>query len=275
MNDLYLLDGAPWQPPGGLHRALAYGDGLFETMRLEAGQIALLELHLARLTDSAQRLAIQLNEQVLRKEILQLSQQLQSGMIKILLLRSGERRGYAPEPDAGSHRLLQASASLPVWGGSCSAMLCTTPLGSSPALGGMKHLNRLEQVVAAAELQPAGCDTGIMCLNGDPMCGIDANLVLELNGKLLTPFIRHAGVAGVFRRYMMEQLCPAAGVSLQEQPVTRQMLFEADALYLTNAVRGPRQVVRLQAEGQWLEYGAGDQMSQLIDRMRPQLGVEG
>lgn len=275
MNDLCLLDGQDWPGPGPLQRGLAYGDGLFETLRLEGGNMALLELHLQRLADSAGRLQIGLDQAAVRDELSRVARQVQRGVIRLSLLRGGQRRGYAAPVDGGSHRLVQAVAGLPAWGQACSALLCTTPLGSSPALAGMKHLNRLEQVLAASEAQAAGCDTGLMCLAGDPLCGCDGNLVLEMDGSLLTPPIRHAGVAGVFRRYMMEQACPAAGIRLQEQPVTRHMLFEADAVYLTNAVRGPRRVERLLAEGEWLHYGAGELMPALVDSMGRQLGIEG
>lgn len=270
-----LLDGNPVSPTAALERALRYGDGLFETMRLEGGEIALLPWHLQRLESSSQRLGLTFDLDLISHDLRQITEAASHGVIRLSLIRAGSRRGYRPEPDAVTHRWLEFSGSLPAWGDRCSAILCSTPLGSSPALGGMKHLNRLEQVLGAAEVAQSEADTGLMCLAGDPVCGVDANLIVEYRGQLLTPYIRYAGVAGVFRRYMMDSLCAKLDLTLMEQPVTRAVLFEADALYLSNSVRGLRQVNQLLAEGEWLRFGCGELMPQVVAAARQELSVAG
>lgn len=262
-------------------RALRYGDGLFETIRLERGMSALWPWHSRRILDSAARLSIALDATELEAEWQLFVERLQAlnssdGIVRLSLIRGGDRRGYAPQADAEPYRQFEYFAELPRWGGRVDALVCETRLGSQPLLAGMKHLNRLEQVLAAAEAQKAGVETGVMLDQGGTLvCGIDANLVLETESGLLTPELSQSGIAGVFRAYMIEVLCPQLEIDITIQPISLEQLRGARAVGLSNAVRGLRSVQSLQCRGQTLQLAPGEVLMQLNALARKNLGVQG
>ena len=108
------INGQPADSIAVADRGLAYGDGLFETIKVRNGRALLLERHLARLAEGCQRLMIPCDMQVLRDELSIYMQQLDQGVCKLILTRGAGQRGYAiPEPCA-PQRIFQASP-LPKW----------------------------------------------------------------------------------------------------------------------------------------------------------------
>ena len=242
-------------------RGLYYGDGLFETMRCEAGDIALKNLHLQRLVTDAARLGIALQSDAAEEELEHFLQAIDhngqaDGVVRFTLVRGGERRGYLPEAEAESWRILQYFPGLPPWGADIvKTVVAETRLADQPALAGVKHLNRLEQVLAGRELARFGADNGLLLDYRDCLvCGLDANVWLQLDDNLVvTPNLQNSGVAGVFRRYMMEQLLPRAGVQLELRRLTLGDVATSRGLWLSNAVRGLCRVQSVQSVADWPE----------------------
>jgi 4-amino-4-deoxychorismate lyase len=225
------------------NRGLQYGDGLFETVAVVNGQPCLWRRHMARLQASARRLRIALPDAaVLLAEAHRAIASAQRCVLKIIVTRAGEGRGYRAVPDLPGLRLLRVFpypkhppefARLGV-----RVRLCTTPLGHSPALAGMKHLGRLEQVLARSEWHDATIAEGLMCdRDGRVIEGTQSNLFVELDGSLTTPDLGGAGVAGVVRGLVMDTAV-AHGRAVIEAPLGIDDLREADALYLTNSLIG-------------------------------------
>lgn len=225
------------------NRGLAYGDGLFETMRVDRGGVPLLPRHLARLCLGAQRLGLPLPSRgFMEARIAEATADVEAGVLKLLLTRGEGGRGYAPPGEARPVWLL-ARHPLPVAPTAGLRLLwCGTRLASQPALAGIKHCNRLEQVLARAEADRAGVDDGLLRDGGGHVvCATSANLLVLRAGRWLTPPVDGCGVAGVLRGWLLEQ-------GLVEVATLSQADVEAaETLALCNAVRGILPVASLGA----------------------------
>jgi 4-amino-4-deoxychorismate lyase len=122
--------------------------------------------------------------------------------------------------------------------------ICETPLGCNPRLAGIKHLNRLEQVLARSEWEDPAIQEGIMLdSDGHIIEGTMSNLFLISNNMLYTPDLSRCGVTGVMREVVIE-LANSLGISVKSITMHRSMLEEGDELFLTNSLIGIWPVVR-------------------------------
>lgn len=230
-------------------RGLAYGDGLFETMAVQGGRPVLLERHLARVIAGCARLRIDLDAVRLRSEVSAFCADLGQGVAKLIVTRGDGQRGYAPSAGAPRH-ILQAGA-MPVYPprhGESGIRLfpCETRLAEQPLLAGLKHLNRLEQVLARAEWQDAEHAEGLMRdVSGRVIEGVFSNLFLVRDGVLSTPELSRCGVAGVMRAELLEQ-AQALGIDCQVGDVQMDELLGADEVFLCNSLYGVWPVLELQ-----------------------------
>lgn len=245
-----LIDGAPGERLPVSDRGLSYGDGLFETLALADGGPCLWERHLERLDAGCCRLGIAAPDPgLLRLETAQAIAGRSDGVLKIILTRGSGGRGYRPDPAATPRRILQWFPA-PEYPRSWSvegvrARFCSTSLGRNPRLAGIKHLNRLEQVLARAEWADPAIAEGLMLdSEGLVIEGTMSNLFVENDGRLLTPRLDRAGVTGVVRALVLEQ-ARAQGIICEERDLAPQDLLEADALFLTGSLIGIWPVRRL------------------------------
>lgn len=230
-------------------RGLQYGDGLFETALLTAGRIRYLEDHLQRLEAGCLRLAIPCPERAtLLKELGQLTAGRGEGILKIIVTRGSGGRGYRPPERVAPTRILalhppvQNTASP---GTGIAMRWCETRLGRNPVLAGIKHLNRLEQVLAQAEWQDPAIEEGLMLdTEGEVVAATSGNLFLVREGVLCTSDLRYCGIRGVMRGRVIEA-ARSLGMPVEEQPLWPNDVDSASELFVTNAVRGVRPVVAL------------------------------
>lgn len=222
-------------------RGLQYGDGLFETMLVRDGRVRFLEAHLARLALGCARLGIAFKgSDALRAELHTAAALAQvSGILKLLLTRgSGRRRGYAPSESARPRRILILLAA-PAMGSlahdGAHVRMATHTLAVNPALAGMKHLNRLENVLAASEAQDDDIfESLLLDSEGHLAGGTMTNVFIVRGGALATPFVDRCGVAGVMRGIVLRE-CPALGLVAREARLTHADLLAADEAFITNA----------------------------------------
>lgn len=224
-------------------RGLAYGDGLFETLRIEQGRAIFLEQHLSRLFNSCLCFGIVLDQEKLRQDFSRFLALCPAACItKIVVTRGVSGRGYLPDPAALPTLVFSAHAS-PLYSDACEyegvvAAICVQRLGQQPMLAGHKHLNRLEQVLLRRELATLGADEALVCdLDGQVIEGVFNNVFLVRAGVLCTPHIRMAGVAGVMRSVVMEQASASGIVVVQGQYRTDDFL-DADEVFFCNSVNG-------------------------------------
>ena len=223
-------------------RGLAYGDGLFETIKVRHGQAALLERHLARLADGCQRLSIPCDLTLLTSELQAFMQQLGDGVCKLIITRGAGQRGYAmPEPCA-PQRILQASP-LPQWPAThaqqgVQLFNCQLRLAQQPLLAGLKHLNRLEQVLARAEWQDPTYAEGLLLDAQEQVIDcVFSNIFIVHQQQLLTPSLHAAGVAGVMRTELLQRAA-RAGMDVLVREISLQQLLQADEVFTCNSLYG-------------------------------------
>lgn len=236
------VDGQPADALSLKDRGLAYGDGLFETIAVRRGQPLLLDRHLSRLMDGCSRLRIATDHDLVREELVAFAAMLGEGVLKFILTRGDGLRGYAADPLAQGRRILQGSAApaYPVDNAEQGIRLfpCVTRLSRQPLLAGLKHLNRLEQVIARSEWQDTGHAEGLMLDHaGRVIEGVFSNLFLVRNGVLITADLKRCGVAGVMRAELLFQ-AESLGMPTQVTDITLEQLQWADEVFVCNSVYG-------------------------------------
>jgi 4-amino-4-deoxychorismate lyase len=224
-------------------RGFQYGDGLFETIEIQDGQAVFWRRHLRRLENGCRQLRIPFPDvRLLTEEAHSLCQDVARAVLKIIVTRGSGGRGYR-QPDAiettrvlSLHPFPDYPASLRQNG--IAVRFCAAPLGLNPALAGLKHLNRLEQVLARAEWQDPDILEGLMLdMNGQVVEGTMSNLFLVKNAVLHTPPLHRCGVAGIVREVVLDA-CEKHGLPVALTPLTREDVLSADALFVTNSLIG-------------------------------------
>lgn len=256
-------------------RGLSYGDGLFETMRTSQGGVPLLEHHLQRLTRGCRRLGISApDHDSLARRVLDAVPPGVDGIVKLILTRGSGGRGYRP-PDICEPRILVNAHPLPGvprewYARGVNVRMCTTRIGRNPATAGLKHLGRLEQVLASAELQPGEAE-GLMLDEHDRVIeGTRCNLFLCRAGRLRTPRLDMSGVVGVMREVTRE-LAAQMSVECAEDEIGVNDLQQADEIFLTNAVLGILPVARVDSLEWCRQRGP---VAQKLMQAASELGVE-
>ena len=245
------LDGVEVGNQAPLDRGLEFGDGLFETIAILGGRPRLLERHLARLGAGCARLGIAPPPlPALGAELSHAAATAGAGLVKLIVTRGDGGHGYAPSAGAPHRHVLALPARLrpESWAAQgVAARLCTTRLAEQPLLAGLKHLNRLEQVLARAEWTDPAIAEGLMLdVQGRLVCGTMTNVFIVLGEELVTPALGRAGVAGVMRAALIEAF-RTAGTRVIERDVDPSELAAARELFLTNALIGAWPVRRLAA----------------------------
>lgn len=270
MSTLTLVNGVVSDCIPVSDRGLGYGHGLFETVRIHRGQTLLWERHLARLQHGASRLCIPLDNVLPRLELWRDdllhrahpdSVAERCGVLKLVVTAGTGERGYALPAEAspavimtwqpGPSRQLLSPARLRV---------CTQRLAHQPALAGIKHLNRLEQVLARAEWQGAAWDEGItLDQDGAVVECTSSNLFMLRGGRWYTPALERAGVAGVMRDLLLTEIMPACGqASTVVDGLRLDDLEQADEVFICNAITGVRPVAELEQQSRWSTWPVTD-----------------
>jgi 4-amino-4-deoxychorismate lyase len=231
-------------------RGLQYGDGLFETILIRDGMPCLWNRHMRRLALGAHRLGIPLPSlALLRREAARVSAELDLGVLKLIMTRGVGGRGYAPPFPAHPRRILLSYALPP--GDDATAMrgvairYCDTPASVSSRLAGIKHLNRLDAVLARGEWNDPNIAEGLMSAeDGSLVGGTMTNLFVWDGTALATPSVDRCGIAGTVRAETLE-LAARAGIDCSVRPVMHSEIESAVGLFLTNARIGVWPVTRI------------------------------
>ncbi|MFC0139249.1 aminodeoxychorismate lyase [Erwinia mallotivora] len=235
------INGQPQEYVAAGDRAVQFGDGCFTTARVINGKIMALKAHLQRLALGCERLQIRSPDWVaLRHEMLVAASTRSDAVLKVIISRGQGGRGYSAlgcgqpgrilmlsDYPAHYHRLRQTGVKL---------TLSSIRLGRNPLLAGIKHLNRLEQVLIRAELDQTDADEALV-LDTDGMlvecCA--ANLFWRTGEQVFTPVLTDSGVNGIQRQQVIF-LLSEQGISVREVRRPPEVLAEADELFITNAL---------------------------------------
>jgi len=258
-----------------LERGLHFGDGLFETIACEGGRPRFLELHLRRLAAGCARLGLEAPaDATLRAEVQQLAAPGGRAIIKVLLTRgAAAARGYAvtgfEQPTRISLRYAWPAEDPGLARAGVRVRIAALRLGENPALAGLKHCNRLEQVLARREWTDSGIAEALMfSSSGALVSGTMSNVFMVRDAKLYTPRVDRCGVAGVMRQVVLAAAADA-GIAAEERVLDSQELASAQEVFLTNALMGIRPVREL--DGRPLP--PGPLTRRLQERLAPLLGA--
>jgi 4-amino-4-deoxychorismate lyase len=247
-------------------RGLQYGDGVFETILVRRGVPRFLAIHRERLRRGLTQLGIQFfaSEDLEREIALAAAMAPPLAVLKIIVTRGSARRGYAPPDKPVARRIvsLWPTSPLPaeVLESGVNLSVARLRLPQPSPFAGLKHLNRLENVMAAAD-GPGGPIFEALMLDTDErlVSGTSSNVFLLKAGGLLTPRVDRAGVNGVMRQVVLRE-APRLGIAASEQDLTLDDVAAADGMFITNARIGVVPVKRVR------EHVIG--MNELTTRLR-------
>jgi 4-amino-4-deoxychorismate lyase len=251
-----LIDGAAAGGLSPLDRGLHFGDGVFETIACLQRRPRFLSLHLERLVHGCRVLGFPPPAaELLREEVVRLAAGHERSIVKLIVTRGPATvRGYAVSGDARATRVairypwpvddpvLQQHG--------VSVRVAAMRLGENPALAGLKHCNRLEQILARGEPQAAASTEALLLSrSGKLVSGTMTNVFLvdgpPQSPRLRTPAIDLCGVAGVMRRVVLREAA-RAGVEVSECALWPADMAAATEVFLTNARVGIWPVARLE-----------------------------
>lgn len=250
---MFLLNGESRRCVDVSDRGFQYGDGLFETMAVQNGKPLFLQRHLNRLLDGCRRLLIPPPDlSVLESEALQVSAGADRAVLKLIVTRGVGGRGYR-QPDQISPTRLFSLHPSPNYPDSyqtdgIAARFCEWRLAINPGLAGLKHMNRLEQILARAEWQDDTVQEGLMLDSDDRIVeGTMSNLFFVKKNVLHTPLLINCGIDGILRQIVIE-FAIQNGLALSEGHFTKQNVLEADEVFVTNSVIGIWPVKQLEKQ---------------------------
>lgn len=223
-------------------RGLLYGDGLFETILCEQGKPVLFAEHMQRLQSGCLKLGISNPDaNLILAELTEVARQMDC-IIKVIVTRGVRSRGYQYDSDDKSITRIIYRSDLPNiptshYTEGIRLFLCAHRLSDSGVLAGLKHLNRLDQVVARSEWQQE-FDEGVTLDSDENVIeGTMSNIFLESGGKWLTPALGRCGVEGVMRDFILQH-ADRLSIDCEERDITVAQLQNADAIFVCNSVIG-------------------------------------
>ena len=254
-----LLNGQPATAISLQDRGLAYGDGLFETILVRDSKPLLLDAHLARLQRGCTVLGLECDMTALQRELATVLADTASSncVLKIMLTRAAGGRGYRPAGNACNRIVTRhpAPGYLPHQPQLGVAMfVCEQRLARQRVLAGLKHLNRLEQVLASREWPDDSVLEGLMLDTEDFVVeGTRSNVFAVIDGRLQTPMLDQCGVAGVMRDWLLQRFGNAATTSR----FTLAHLQRASEIFLCSSVIGVWPVTMLRSSDDSWSYPVG------------------
>ncbi len=238
---MILVDGEYQDSIPADDRGLAYGDGLFETIQIDNGRPVLWKRHLRRLQEGCGILGMRFIEaDTLLSECLQLCQHQDRGIIKIILTRGSGGRGYRPDSDAQTRRIV----SFHDWpqypeenvAQGIRLYLCNTPVSSNAHLAGLKTLCRLEQVLAQMEWDEEQFSEGLMLDDKKQVIeGTRSNVFIVKDQVLITPALENSGIKGIMRDVIIG-LAQSAGFQVQQRHIEHEEFMHADEIFICNSI---------------------------------------
>lgn len=236
-----IINGRHGDSLSSLDRGLLYGDGVFETIAIKQGQPQYWEEHLQRLHLGCATLGLSSPDDVLLKnETQQLTGTDERCVIKIIITRGAGGRGYKP-PRQSPTRVIQKfpwpQFPADYTASGIDVTLCDFKLTQQTRLAQIKHLNRLEQILARSEWDDE-YQEGLVCdLDGHIIEATSSNVFFEVDNGLITPDLKRCGVAGVLRAQVIKY-CNNKGIELSVRDFGLDDVGAIQAMFLCNSIIG-------------------------------------
>jgi len=225
-------------------RGFLYGQTVFETLTVVNQRPQLLDLHLARLQHGCRVLGIpfeQYQRDAITAEIHELSHDHASGVLRLTMSMGGGERGYRNPQNRRSNRIISffdyPKLSKDLWLKGIDLGLVEIRLSDQPALAGIKHGNRLEQIIAREQWQGNWQEALLLDQRDKVIEGTQTNVFVVKDGRLSTPSLERCGVAGVMRDYLLNH-AEKLGVQSEIMSLSVSDVRAADEVFLSNSVIG-------------------------------------
>lgn len=251
-------------------RGFQYGDGLFETITYKNNQLQLWDEHIQRLNSSCERLSLKRVDESLWLEDIKNLELVNDSVIKLSLSRGNSARGYLYDEESNVTRVT-ASFDLPSYPEEnqtgINAIICKTPVSMNTALAGMKHLNRLDNVLARNEWNDSAVSEGFMFDNqGHIIEGTMSNVFCVLGDELYSPLLEQCGITGVMRQQVIN-IAEKLNIPVNIVDISKANFLSMDAIFITNSLIGIWPVKKIIDGENSVEF----QQSKLIDDIKQKL----
>jgi len=256
MNKM-LINGSEKNSVDVRDRGLQYGDGIFETIAYKNGRLQLWDEHMQRMQESAKRLSLAITDESYWREDIEKLNLSADAVIKLTLTRGVSGRGYAYKNNDKTSRIT-AVYDWPDYAESNShgitTCLCETPVSVNSALAGIKHLNRLDNVLARNEWSDEHITEGFMFdHNLHVIEGTMSNVFCVLDDEIYTPSLQNSGVAGVMRQHVMK-LAEQSNIPVNVIDISEQNFLHMDSVFITNSLIGIWPVTKIMTAEQQYDF---------------------
>ena len=246
MTPIVLINGAKQSKISIFNRNIQFGDGLFETCVIENKKILFWVNHFARLNKGCEQLKIsRVDESVWLSDVKKALSlcSYDRCVVKLILSRGESLRGYGFKDDIKPVRAVIVSELQKVtFNKSFCLEYCQSGYDSNPKLAGIKHCNRLEQVLARAGLKS---DEGIMLDENHNVISVtQGNIYAILGNKLITPKLDKCGVEGI-RRAVILDLTKHLGIKVKVEVLSVEKLGQADEVFISNSIIGIQSISQI------------------------------
>ncbi len=237
-----LVNGGPPSTSLMVSRALHYGDGVFRTLLRFEGRWLDFDRHYVKLVQDCRALDLDPpHVGQLQAELEALGGGRATPQIgKVILCRTGGGRGYTPQGRVSDRLLLRYPAprfSASNYQEGIAVFRSPVTLAVQPLLAGVKHLNRLENVLASRHWPPQAQEALMCSASGQLICGSKSNLFWVEGQTLVTPRLNHCGVAGVMRSKLLD-LARSLGIACNQVEAPFERLLAASEAFVCNSVIG-------------------------------------
>lgn len=267
-DNSFLINGQANTGLSVLDRGLAYGDGVFRTFAVKNGVPHQWSLQYQKLSTDCQALHIQCpSAEVLLKDIQILFGAKEYAVAKIIITRGEGARGYGFPADITPNRIVIKSAApnYPEKNATAGVRLhlCELRLSHQAKLAGIKHLNRLENVLARNEWSDASIADGILLdITGNVIEGTMSNVFARFGTTLTTPALNQCGVSGLARERIIKH-APELGLQINIQTLSLERLMQADEILICNSLFGAWQAVDFNGK-QWSKQPLAEQLTNML-----------
>lgn len=260
-------------------RGFLYGDGVFETMRFQNGRLPLWQEHKIRLLSSIRKLFIQFEEADIESHLSEFLSRLPSvnGVVKLVVTRGKGGKGVYPDKQSLPTIVLlfyeRTAVKSDIWlQPEVELVLSDHHLSENCYLAGIKHLNRLDYIIAA-ERTPVSSHQELLLADTEEKIieSMHHNIFIVQKDRVLTPKLSECGVEGVLKRVLISLIDHNDSISCSEQVLSYSDVINADEVFLTNAVVGVVPVKSLLDSKQELrkiytQYDVAYKLSQLLEK---------
>ena len=251
----YLINGSFEQTISVFDRGFSYGDGVFRTMKIHNGLPVSWPFHYQKLVADCAVIGIVCpSAELLMSDLQKLFEQELfseniSQVAKIIITRGEGERGYAPPVITVPTRVIIKSV-FPDYAASnyeqgVQLHVCNIRLAAQAKLAGIKHLNRLENVMARMEWREESIFDGLLLdQSGNVIECTMSNIFVRFGNELITPDLTQCGVSGITRQRILG-LSNVLGLTTVIKSITLEQLLKADEVIICNSLFGAFQVTAI------------------------------